>query len=1067
LIWYFCKKSAAKPLNQKIYCQQLLLILSIGIVLSYGCATRRAQPIVDSEHLTILRDSIHPVETQTEHHHSDPDPKEEDNRRHWIDSLYAQLNDTTRITQLFMPAVYADSTQPTEQWLLTLRHWQPGGVILMKSSLSKAHNVLYELQRQSRVPLLTSIDAEWGLSMRIDSTPVYPFQMTLGAINDLQLIEQMGRNIGEEMKEIGLNLSFSPVVDINNNPNNPVIGFRSFGSRAEEVSRRAEAYARGLQKSGVLACAKHFPGHGDTHTDSHHDLPQLTFNKERLDSLELIPFRRLIRSGLDAVMTAHLAMPGWTGDSVRPASLSRSIVHDALRKEEEFDKLIITDALNMKGVSVGWLPGRLEVEALKAGNDILLFTTDLQKAHDSIRAAIDRGELSMQEIEQKVKRILKAKYQVYPFSSKAEVKLQEISTQKETGGGSATKIESTEDHSIFSLERSTDLQQSVYRQAITLLHDPQGKIPISGAGTRGGLHIGIGTAQAVADIYKHIGVYALMPSVCIDPNAKNPMQFLSDSMIGQAQYALVSWHPGSQRPPYGISDTLINMLRNKLNSIPRIDVVCGNPYLIRRLLPAKETDVLMCAYEEKPLSRRAAVEALFGAQGVGGQLPVDISPEFRAGIGLKRTSNNSLGYENATDRGLTAAHISRIDSIIEQAITRGAMPGAQLMVAHRRKIIFNQSYGFTDTTKKTPVTTSTRYDLASLTKILATAPALMLLTDSQRIHPEATVAQYLPECKSHPIGQLRLTQIMTHQAGLKPYAEFWRQTFKNNQPDPYWYPPDDTPNVRRLPVSSRLSIRSEIRDSLWQWILKTPLEKPGQYVYSDFGPLILWKIIERVTSRPPNEFLRKHYYQPLGTVAFGFASDSSIPLSYIAPTEFDNTFRKELIRGTVHDPTAALMGGVSGHAGLFGNAPDVMRLLIPLNPPQHNKYIVHGATADRLSSNVSNSSPPIWSPSTLQLYTQSYYPGNRRGLMFDKPQSPPAPDGNTAPSASPSSFGHSGFTGTFCWVDPERDLIYVFLSNRVHPNAQPNTLARMGIRTQILEIFLQAIDAHSHERSDF
>jgi len=406
--------------------------------------------------------------------------------------------------------------------------------------------------------------------------------------------------------------------------------------------------------------------------------------------------------------------------------------------------------------------------------------------------------------------------------------------------------------------------------------------------------------------------------------------------------------------------------------------------------------------------------------------------------------------------------VALIDSAIEQAIRNGATPGAQIMVAHRRQIIFNKAYGYTDSTKSAPVTSSTRYDLASLTKILATAPAMMLLTDSQRIHPNGTVSDYLPECATHPIGQLRLSQIMTHQAGLKPYVEFWRQTFSNGEPDPFWYPRNDTPNLKLLPVSSLLRIRPGIRDSLWQWILQTPLEKPGRYVYSDLGPVILWKIIERVSAQSPAGYLRKNYYEPLGTVALGYSTDSIIPISYIAPTEHDNIFRKELIRGTVHDPTAALLGGVSGHAGLFGNAADVMRLLLPFNPPKHNKYLVHGAPGDQISSVDANPSLPMWSPSTLQLYTQSYYPGNRRGLLFDKPQSPPAPDGNTAPSASPSSFGHSGFTGTYCWIDPERDLIYVFLSNRVHPHAQPNTLARMGTRTLILEIILQAIDAQAN-----
>jgi len=1006
----------------------------IAIFLLAACARRTGPTQTDTQRQAeqTADPAITPIEPELEGQRNKR--REDALRRHWIDSVFAQMSDTARITQLLMPAVYADSTQPGEQWLQSFQFWQPGGVILMKSSLTGARRVLQALHGQSRLPLLTSIDAEWGLSMRIDSTPVYPFQMTLGAISDLRLIEQMGRYIGEEMREIGLNLSFSPVVDVNNNLNNPVIGFRSFGSRAEQVSLRAEAYARGLQKSGVLACAKHFPGHGDTHTDSHHDLPLLIFDKARLDSIELVPFRRLIRSGVDAVMTAHLAMPGWTGDSVRPASLSRSIVHDALRVEEGFDQLIITDALNMKGVSAGWVPGRLEVEALKAGNDVLLFTTDLQKAHDSIRAAVNRGELSELEIEMKVKRILHAKY-----------KVSSITTKPAMHAG-----------------RSAELQQAVYRQAVTLLHDPQGRIPIAGAQTRGGLHIGIGSAQSVEDFYKHIGVYALMPSIRIDPTAKNPLHVLSDSLLYNIQFVMVTWHPGSQRPPYALSDTLINQLKYKLHNIPRVDVVCGNPYLIRRLLPAKETDAVICAYEEKPLARRAAVEALFGAQALGGQLPVDISPELPAGTGLRREAVFNLTHDNGTGSGFTPAVLARIDSIMEQAIRNGAMPGAQVMVAHRRKIIFNQTYGYTDTTKRTPVTTTTRYDLASLTKILATAPALMMLTDSQRLHPNATVAQYLPECKAHPIGLIQLSQLMTHQAGLKPYVEFWRKTFRNDQPDPFWFPHEDSTNKKLLPVSANLRIRPEIRDSLWQWILQTPLEPPGRYVYSDLGPIILWKVMERVLGQSPAQYLRQHYFTPTGTVALGYSVDSLIPMSYIAPTERDDSFRKALITGTVHDPTAALLGGVSGHAGLFGNAADVMRLLIPLNPPQHNKYFVHGNQGDPVSTTIVSKAPPMWRPSTLQLFTQSYYPGNRRGLLFDKPQSPPAPDGNTAPSASPSSFGHSGFTGTYCWIDPERDLIYVFLSNRVHPQAQPNTLARMGTRTQILELILQAIDDRSN-----
>lgn len=978
----------------------LALTLSL-LAISAGDATKEIQPAYTQPEAALLP-SKEPVKRKL--------PFEVNG---WVDSVYASMSDTQRLGQLFMVSAFSTTDKPDVKLEKLVRDYNLGGLIFMKGSPMRQARLTNHYQALSKVPLLIAMDAEWGLAMRLDSTIKYPYQMTLGAIADNRLIYEMGRQKALQAQRLGVHVSFSPVVDVNNNPANPVISFRSFGEDKHKVAEKGVAYMRGLQDNHILACAKHFPGHGDTDADSHYSLPVVKGSRKQLDTLELVPFKRLIREGVGSVMVAHLAIPSLDTTRNRASTLSPAVVNKLLKDELGFEGLVFTDALNMKGVADYYPAGEVDALALLAGNDVLLYSMDVPVAINRILAAIDGGKIRWRDIEKRVKRILAVKYWV------GLNQYQPVNTQKL--------------YEELNPAAAGALNQRIFEQAITLVNNRDKVLPMRGRSEKKRLHLGVGDPTA-ATFYNALSIYTVAEHRYL------PMKF--DSLALQKLAAelpaydevVVSWHLATQRAgqKFGIDSLTVAGVKRLLDGKTSVQVVFGNAYTLPQF---NFGNALVCGYEEHPWAWKTAAQMLFGVMPFKGKLPVSVAPGMPAGTGLFTSAGYDLRLIDPGHLGLSPRDFRRIDSIAETALRLGAMPGAQLLLVRGHEVFYAKTYGFVDQQRQQPVTQGTVYDLASLTKVLATGVGTMLLYDQKQLPIDSSLGFFLPELKGSTLGAQTLRAVMAHQAGLPAFVPFWKRTFKNGKPDASWY--TDSSGMR---VAEKLFIKPEIRDSLWQWIQQQPLQ-PGKYVYSDLGLQLLWEMLRRSQQTAPENWLEEKIYNPLQLRNLGYQPRNRLPLALIAPTETETDFRKQSLRGDVHDPMAALLGGVAGHAGLFANAADVARLTVPLSRPGKKEV------------------PVKLSPQTIALFGSPQFANNRRGLLWDRPESDRSKSSPVGPSASAYSMGHSGFTGTFLWIDPQADLTFIFLSNRVHPSATPNRLAELGVRTQLLEEALRLVVA--------
>lgn len=946
----------------------------------------------------------------------------------WVDSVYESMSDTQRLGQLFMLAAFSNTDMPDAKLLELIQKYHIGGLIFMKGSPARQARLTNTYQAAAKIPLLIAMDAEWGLSMRLDSTVKYPYQMTLGAIEDNRLIYEMGRQIAQQSRRLGVHVSFSPVVDVNNNPNNPVIGFRSFGEDKRQVAAKGVAYMKGLQDNGVLACAKHFPGHGDTDADSHYALPVVKASRKQLDTLELFPFKALINAGAGSVMVAHLAIPSLDDAPNTATTLSPKVINKLLKEEMRFEGLVFTDALNMKGVADYFPPGEVDALALLAGNDVLLYSMDVPTAMARIFAALDEDRLSWRQLERRVKKIVAVKYWVdlHAYQPVDVAKL----------------------HADLNPAAAGALNQRIFEQAVTLVRNSSGLVPMRGRSTAKRLHVGIGETTA-ADFYNALGMYASLEHRYLPMKADTLLLQTLAAELANYDEIIISWHLSTQRAGarFGIQTATVAALQSMLLGRQVVQLVFGNPYSLPQF---SGSDALVCAYEEHPWAWKTAAQALFGAMPFKGKLPVSVSELMPAGTGLHTSAGPNLRLVDPGTYGIRADAFRKVDSIMEVALREGATPGAQVLAARGNEVFFARSYGYVDQQHSLPVSQATVYDLASLTKVLATGVGLMDLYEAGKLPIDSSLGFFLTELRGTSLGRRSLRELMTHQAGLKPFVPFWKQTFLADQPNPSWYgygellaadkQPTDYPFADPLLVAPQLNISPAIRDSVMHWILQSPLQPPGKYTYSDLGLHVLWRILEQRNGLPPEAWLDQNWYEPLGAVNLGYHPYPRLPLALIAPTEQEQDFRKQLIHGFVHDPTAALLGGVAGHAGLFSNAADVLRVLQPL-----------------LSGSAQAAEAPQLHLQTVDLFTSQQYLNNRRGLLFDRPESDPKKGSPIGKLSSPCSYGHSGFTGTLFWVDPEYDLVFIFLSNRIHPHTRPNLLAELNTRTELLDAFTELI----------
>ena len=934
----------------------------------------------------------------------------------WVDSTYTALSLKEKIGQLYMIQVFSNQDQATKKSILNqIKTNYIGGLIYSNGGPIRQAQLNNELQAASKIPLLVGMDAEWGLSMRLDSTYAFPWNMTLGAVKDMSLIRQTGIQIGEHCKRIGVHFNFAPVVDINTNPNNPIIGNRSFGEDKNEVSKRAWAFMEGMQSAGVLANAKHFPGHGDTSSDSHKTLPTINFSAKRIDSVELYPYKKLISKNLSSVMVAHLNVPNLDSRSNYPSSLSYPIVTDLLKQKLGFKGLIFTDALSMKGASNFSSPGEIDLQAFSAGNDVMLMSNDVTQGIAALEKAVVSGLISEERLAHSVKKILKAKYKVGLHQFKP--------------------IETT--NLVADLNRQKDdvLYGELMENAITLVQNKKNNLPLKNLELHKIAYVKMGDADAspfINSLHKYTKVDVV--------NSKN-----LDGLIASLKNyntVIVGFHKSNANPwkSYQFTDKELVWLYEISRTNNVILTVFAKPYALDDFKTFENFESILMAYQNSPIAQQKAAQIIFGGLSAKGVLPVSCGVKFKAGDGLQTTALNRLTYGLAESVGMDSSHLQKIDSIANHAISEQMTPGIQLLVVRKGTVIYEKSFGYHTYKNASEVKFNNLYDVASLTKILATLPLLMELIDSGVITLDATLGDLLPSYKNTNKETITIQEMLSHYAQLKPWIPFYVSTLDSitEKPNPKFYKSKPSKKFP-IKVNERLYLRTDFKDSIQNQIINSELLEEKEYRYSDLPYYILKLIIEKHYDLSLEALVQQHFYKPLGANYTTYKPLEKFNKFDIIPTEIDDYFRYDTVHGYVHDMGAAMQDGVGGHAGLFSNANDVAKLM--------QMYLQEGFYGGKR----------YFSTDTFKAFNTCHYcdEENRRGIGFDKPQL--EDEGPTCGCLSMTSFGHSGFTGTYAWADPEEEIVYVFLANRTYPKSEINRLSEENIRTEIQRLIYESI----------
>lgn len=932
-------------------------------------------------------------------------------KKAWTDSVYNSLSTEQRIGQLFMVAAYSNKNEAHFKSLDKLvQEQQVGGVIFFQGGPVRQAVLNNRLQALSKVPMLVGIDGEWGLSMRLDSTYRFPFNMTLGAVQDLSLIESLGKATAKQAKRLGIQFNFGPVVDVNINPANPIIGVRSYGETREIVSSRAVAFTKGYQSEGLFATAKHFPGHGDTSTDSHHSLPVISFDKDRMNKVELYPYKELIKNDLSSVMVAHLNVSAFEPDDKLPSSLSYNIVTKLLREELGFEGLIFTDALNMKAAANYLKPGEVDLAAFKAGNDLLLFPEDVPTAAAKIKAALETGEITEERLAYSVKKILEYKY-------KAGV----------------TKFKPVEKANLvedLNASEYDDLNTKLFAEAMTLVKNEDHILPIKHLEKEKIAYLKLGDDDG--------SNFLTMLSNYTDVQEITPTQIDS---LPQNTTLIVGYHKGdSPWKNHNLSDGEKQLIKRAGEKYKTILVSFAKPYALSSLVNPERLSAVVVAYQNNKFANSAAAQLIFGAIGAKGKLPVSIGNYYTVGSGLKTKPMKRLGFNTPGNEGMDDKKLQEIDQLAEKAIKDKLTPGLQVVIARHGNVIYQKSFGYHTYAKQTKVQNTDLYDLASLTKILGSLPILMKLYDSGKIRMDSKLGDLVPVFKHTDKANITFKELMLHQAGLVAWIPFYKATLDaNNKPDPKWYSVHYSEEFPTQ-VSENLYLKKDYTAIMLQTIADSKLDAKKEYKYSDLGFIALKEMIEAKYKKPLDEVIQEEYFKKIGASRMTYNPLQKFDQDVIPPTEEDKYYRYTTVQGYVHDMGAAMQGGVAGHAGLFGTALDVAKMM--------QMYMNEGEYGE----------DNFFSNRTFETFNDcvNCKEGSRRGIGFDKPQKP-GTAGPTCGCASLVSFGHTGFTGTIAWADPKEELVYVFLSNRSYPDSNVNNLSKQNVREKIQKVIYDAI----------
>lgn len=919
----------------------------------------------------------------------------------WVNEKYNAMTLEEKVGQLFIVAAYSNKDAAHESEIENLVKTEAiGGLIFMQDLAVKQAELTNRYNKVSKIPLLIGMDAEWGLAMRLKEVNRFPWAMAVGAVEDNSLVKQMGNAIGEQARTMGVNFNFAPVVDVNTNPQNPIIGNRSYGSDVENVSQKGINYMLGMKEKGVLASAKHFPGHGDTSQDSHKTLPVVDHDLARLKSVELAPFQKLIDAGVPAIMVAHLNVPALDNSGL-PTTLSKKVVTDLLKNEMHFQGLIITDALNMDGVAKAYPPGEVDLRAFEAGNDILLFSQNVKTAKQKIIEKINAGEISEERLAESVRKILMAKYFV--------------------GLNNYKPLDSKDLLSKLNNPAYQALTAQLYENAATLIKNEGNILPIQNLANIKIAYVPLEEAE-YETFYQNLNFHVTTDLVKIKSVSEV-------SKLKGYDYVIIGLHKSNETPykSYKISDGSKAIIKAASESNNTIVALFGSPYGLTDL-DLSSTKAAMVLYQNLDMTQNVAAGIIFGAIGAKGKLPIEVNSEWKFGKSLKTESMQRLGFAVPEAVGLKPEIIQQIDQLAQKAIDEGTTPGLQIVAAKNGKVVYDKSFGYQTIERKKKVSNKDVYDVASVTKVAATLPLLMQEVSKGELNLDQNLASILPESARTDKGNLKLREILAHQSGLPPWIGFYKESVNVQNARLYLdYYSRKQDEEHPIKVTDNIYIIGAIKDTIMTDILYAPLGAK-KYEYSDLGYYLFQEYLEKKYNKPLDSLVQERIYKPMQMFSTTYLPRNKFDLEQIVPTARDKTYRNQLLHGFVQDEGAAMMGGVAGHAGLFASAEDLAKLM--------QMYLNGGTYGGKT----------FFSPQALAEFTKDQYSGNRRGAGFDK-----ISDKNN------NGYGHFGYTGTMVWNDPDHQLVLVFLSNRVNVSVTENALSKKKVRENIRQALYDAV----------
>lgn len=951
--------------------------------------------------------------------------------KQWVDEQMASMTLKQKVGQLFIHTVAPITTQANRKNIeQAVTEYGIGGLLFSGGDIQKQIQLTNYAQGLASTPLLITFDGEWGLAMRLKGTPSFPRNRILGCIENDSLIYEYGREVARQCREIGVQVNFAPVADVDNNPKNPVINTRSFGALPQQVARKVIAYCRGLEDGGVLSVCKHFPGHGDTETDSHKSLPVLNFSRARLDSIELRPFREAVEAGVGGMMVGHLNVPAL---GKKPASISPEIINGVLKQELGFRGLVFTDALEMKGIS-----GNEAVcaQALIAGNDMVLAPRNLKRELAGVMSALKTGTLTEAAVDEKCRKVLTYKY-ILGLAKRKEI----------SGEGIGRRLNRPE---------TEDLMNRLKRAAVTVIKNQDDMLPLDLSVSETALLSLSPTLTEDYPFYRQLR--EVFPVTWIRANVDSLESIRR--RLNPVQQVIIAIHT-SKVAPY---ESLINQLAADK---PVVLVCFDSSKTLEKLKDTmQKASAVVLAHTDVSDVQRYVADVLLGQQKADGRLSVPLAGLFPAGTGVTLDPDIPRRY-CAKDLGMNPAVLSRLDSIALEGIEVGAYPGCHVLVLREGFPVYDKCFGKHTYEGNETVKEGDIYDLASLTKTTATLLAVMKLYDEGRFGLTDRISAYLPFLRGTNKADITIQDLLYHESGLPAYYPFYQEAVDlssckgglfRKRPDahhriqvepnlyactdfsykPEWVsrvPSADYP----LQVAENLYIKKEFRQVVLDKIAGMPL-KGRSYRYSCLNFILLKELVEAVSGTPMDVYLDSVFYKPMGLTHTAFQPLKRFKKEQIVPTVNEDFLRGGRLQGFVHDEAAAFLGGVSGNAGLFSSAHDVARicqLLLDRGVCGNKRYLTRA---------------------TCDLFLKAKSKNSRRGLGFDKPN-PDNPDKSPCAAEAPASvFGHTGFTGTCAWADPDNDIVFVFLCNRIYPRPfDRKNLMKYDIRTRMQQVIYQAL----------